>query len=253
VVLLLALLLRFPALAAGGVEHVQDHVALFQADQYRTMEDRLGELSKNTGFEVFLEAQKIEDGDEFSELAERLFEDHVQALGHYRVALILIGVDRKSGRGMVGTNLGAGLFQVLTKEQAADLFLSQDEPFSAERILEGVDRLSSRLEEWHALKAVVNKDLFEETPRSWHQRFGVRFYPILGLVLLGIWLAWSSWRSRQCPLCGEKLRVRVRIGGPGGGAVRTAKCFECGHVEKRRFERWSWFDVFFRGRGTPDR
>lgn len=250
--LLLALWIPAALVAAQGVEHVRDRVALFSDEQVHQMEDRLVRLSQETTFEVLIDTRRIEEGDHFSEVAEQVFEDIVQALGHYRVALVLIGIDRNEGHGMVGTNLGAGLFQVLTREQAADLFLAEGEAFSPERITDGVERLAARLDEWHALKTEAGEDYQGRTPRAWYQSFGIQFYPVLGVVLLVIWLGWSNWRSRKCPSCGSGLRVRVRLGGPGGAAVRTAKCFECGHVEKRRYERWGWIESIFGGRGTPE-
>lgn len=254
---LLVVLLLAPAAAAGDpLPHLRDEVSLFEHDLVTTMEKRLVELASDTGFEIILQVRAFEGFDEFTPTAEVLFEEVVRDLGHYRVALVLIGIDRTSGRGMVGTNLGAGLFQVMSREQVADLFLAEGEAFSPERIALGVDRLASKLEEYHSLRAAAgNKDLFPSETQAWHQRFGVRFYPVVVLVLLGLWFGWSAWRSRICPRCGAAMRTRVRLGGPGGAAVRTAKCFECGHVQKRRWEaggrRWPSRGSN-RSRGTPE-
>jgi len=250
----LLLALAVASLAQAPARFVRDQVGLFTGEQVGQMERRLGELERETGFAAFVEARSFEGFEGFTQEADRVFEEIVERAGHYRVALVLIGIDRETRRGMVGTNLGAGLYQVMTREAAADLFLAEGEAFSAERIGEGVDRLASKLEEWHSLREAETREIFGKEPRSWHQRLGVPFYPILGVGLLVLWAAaWAAWRSRACPGCGAALRVRVRWGGPGGTAVRTAKCFECGHVEKNRFERRPWLaSGRGRRRGTPE-
>lgn len=185
-------------------------------------------------------------------MSRRAFEDLVREVGHPKVALVLIGLDRTANRGMVGTNLGLGLDDILTRKEAADLFLAEGEEFSPSRLRVGVDRLASRLEEWSRRTRARQEDLFPEAERRWYQRLGVPLVPFLALGLFGVFAAWRAWRAKLCPSCGAVMRTRVRLGGPGGGAVRTRKCFECGHVTKQRYDRWGAGKTRRARRGTPE-
>lgn len=230
--------------------HVQDHVQLFDPAVRQAMELRLATLEQETGFAIFLEARPFQGFEEFTPATEQAFEELIESQAHYRVALVLLGVDREAGRGMVGTNLGAGLHHILSREQAADLFLADGERFSVERIQEGLERLASRLEEWHSTTR-GQEDVFSEDPGPGGGLPLAQLYPLVLVAALGIFAVWRAWRAKLCPMCGASMRTRVRLGGPGGAAVRTRKCFDCGHVKKERFETWSR-RASRRNRGTPE-
>lgn len=248
--LLIALALLAGAVTLRATPHVLDEVQLFDPTALQAMEQRLTTLEKETGFAVYLQARAFHGFEDFTPATEQRFEELIEALGHYRVALVLLGVDREGGRGMVGTNLGAGLHHILSREQAADLFLADGERFSVERIQEGLERLASKLEEWHTTTA-GQQDVFTEDPGSGGGLPLVQFYPLILVVAVGLFFGWRAWRAKLCPMCGSSMRTRVRLGGPGGAAVRTRKCFECGHVKKERFDTWSRKGSR-RNRGTPE-
>jgi hypothetical protein len=248
--ILIAALCLLAASPGRAASHVRDEVQLFDPASLDAMELRLAALERDTGFAVYLEARAFQGFEEFTPATERTFQELIERLGHYRVALVLLGVDREAGRGMVGTNLGAGLHHILSREQAADLFLADGERFSVERIQEGLERLASRLEEWHSTTR-GQEDVFAEDPDTGGGFPVAHLYPLLIIVVLGIFATWRAWRAKLCPMCGSSMRTRVRIGGPGGAAVRTRKCFDCGHVKKERFESWSRRGSR-RNRGTPE-
>lgn len=231
---------------------VRDTVGLFAPAEVASMVSRLRTLAAETGFEVRLVTRDFRGFDGFGKIAEDLFEAEVSRLGHYRMALVLIGVDRNAGKGMVGTNLGAGLYQVMSREEAGDLFLAEGEPFSPARIRVGIDRLAARLEEWHTMTRMATEKLFPKKRRPWYHRFGVHFYPILALAALALGGLVALWRSRYCPSCGAEVKARVRFGGPGGVAVRTVKCFACGWIRKRRYEPGAGLTAWLPGGGARE-
>ncbi len=214
---------------------VEDELGLFPHADLAAMEERLALLARETGFEVRVSAVECEGFDGFEALAEARFQKALSGLDHYRLALVLIGIDRRAGKGMVGTNLGAGMYQTMSREEAADLFLAEGEGFSWARIRSGVDRLASRLEEVHTILKAPPESLFNEPALAWYRRLGYSSHLLLLGGLLALVLGWMAWRRRHCPGCGKPLRVLVRLGGGRGLATRTAKCLECGFVTRRRY------------------
>lgn len=223
-----------PVPAARG--RVDDRTGLFDEEEIDGMEDRLEQLAAESGFEVRLVAREMRGFEAFAEHSDRLFQEAVGRLGHYRLALVLIAVDRGAGRGMVGTNLGAGLGSAITREEAADLFLSEGEPFSPARIRGGVELLAKRLTEYATMARAAQKRATPEPVDPGYSWNVARLYPVLGFLGALVAGAWWLWRARFCPECGTRLKSRIRLGGPGGMAVRTAKCFDCGYVVKSRYE-----------------
>lgn len=222
------------------VRHIVDETGLFSPNQKAQIEERLETLSQATGVEVFLRARRFDGFESFEDETQKTFAAVLQGLEHYRVALVMIGIDRREGRGMVGTNLGAGLFALMSRDEAADLFLGEGESFSAERIHHGVDRFASSVEQWYEVAKQGNPSdkAWTPTPRKslLDIRIGFWVYPlVLGLLGLGVF-GLVVYSTRFCPECGRKMRSRVRLGGPGGAMVRTTKCFDCGYVKKRNFE-----------------
>jgi len=223
---------------------VRDEAGIFDAANHAALSALQFRLKSDTGIEIFVVTKSLHNLDDIQLVGFDLFKHLVREVGHYRVILILIGIDSDKGQGIVNTNIGAGVYHVLRKKDCEGLFVAQGELFSPDKIKQGVSFLCNKIR-----TSFVARQIADGTAEIVSVEFqpakepGFRFNAFtialmaFGGVLL-VLLIYGFFKTSKCPRCGSLLRTRVSIVvGTGGSdlARKTYKCFTCGYVKVRTF------------------
>ena len=195
-------------------------------------------LRNETGVELFLLSSVVSSLDDVEVLAYDLFKSLVREVGHYKVILVLVAIDRNEGQGTVSTNLGAGVYHLLDKEDCEGLFVRDGESFTPEGLKQGIAFLRQRIEDAVAERkkadVVTGQVARDETSFGFHWGYGLAALLLIILAVLGYFYGLA--RSK-CPRCGSELKTKVNIVvGTGGSdlARKTYKCFNCGYTRRRK-------------------
>ncbi len=229
---------------SADVIFLRDGAGVFDAASYEEVKQALENLYVDTGVEVYVLTEVLKNLDEIELYAYERFKQIVKERGHYRIVLVFIGVDPVRTRLSISTNLGAGVYHLISTSDVEGLFsLGKGERFSCAVIVRGLERLARKI---HSTSMRLKRKGTVPVTRGWFRRaVGGRVVEVL--VLLSILLAgvvWYVWyRDRYCPRCGARLRRNVTLMGRGAWgegerrrfAVKTVKCFECGYTARRRF------------------
>lgn len=210
--------------------YIRDDAQVFPAavtaDLTRTIQSLAGKA------DIFIVTKVIEDMALFDQASQAAFKEIVDEVNHYRVVVVFIAYNADRDRGIVSTNLGYGVWHILTKKDCENLFGKDDAALTVEGIKSGVERLVSTILEYHkghpdspAAPAFTGlQNLAQNLPRVL----------LLGAVIIG--LVWVWRRGSNCPKCGAPLKTRVSISmvtRTGRMAKKTFKCFRCGYTRRQ--------------------
>ena len=222
----------------GGAVLVRDEAGLFDAPLHSQLRLQLLKLRRATGIELFLVTRVVESLEEVEVVAYDLFKSLVREVGHYKVILVLVAIDRKKGQGTVSTNLGAGVYHLVDRKDCEGLFVREGQAFSPEGVKQGMAFLCGRIETAVAERKkadLVTGNVTEIPEDGFWGRWG---YFVLAAILavLGLFGYFYFVGRTTCPRCGAELKTKVNIVvGTGGSdlARKTYKCFKCGYTRRR--------------------
>ena len=227
-----------PFVAEGGAVLVRDEAGLFDAPLHSQLRLQLLKLRRSTGIELFLVTRVVNALEEVEVVAYDLFKSLVREVGHYKVILVLVAIDRKKGQGTVSTNLGAGVYHLVDRKDCEGLFVREGQAFSPEGVKQGMAFLCGRIETAAAERRkadLVTGNVTEQPDESFLGKWGL-FIAISVLALLGLFGYFYIVGRTTCPRCGAELKTKVNIVvGTGGSdlARKTYKCFKCGYTRRR--------------------
>jgi len=222
----------------GGAVLVRDEAGLFDAPLHSQLRLLLLRLRRSSGIECFLVTRVIGSLDQVEVTAYDLFKALVNEVGHYKVILVLIAIDRVKGQGTVSTNLGAGVYHLVEQKDCEGLFVREGQAFSPDGIKQGLTFRCERLESAHVARQradLVTGNATEPPGGGFVARWGLVLLTLGSVVLVGGAYLYLAGRT-TCPRCGAELKTRVNIVyGTGGSdlARKTYKCFKCGYTKRR--------------------
>ena len=223
-----------PAPRASGARpaenYIRDDAQVFPAAVTAALTRTIQSLEGKA--DIFIVTKVIEDMALFDQSSQAAFKEIVDEVNHYRVVVVFIAYNGDRDRGIVSTNLGYGVWHILTKKDCENLFGKDDAALTVEGIKSGVERLVNTISEYHkghpdspAAPAFTGLDnLTRNLPR------------VLVLVAVVIGLVWFWRRGANCPKCGAPLKTRVSISmatRTGRMAKKTFKCFRCGYTRRQ--------------------
>jgi hypothetical protein len=183
--------------------------------------------------ELFVVTKVIDDMALFDQASQAAFKDIVDEVNHYRVIVVFIAYNSARDRGIVSTNLGYGVFHILTAKDCQNLFGNGDVPLTFDAIKTGVEKLVSIITDYHKR----NPDSPQAPVFTGLDNFlrnGPRALAAMLVLLAGAWF-WR--RGSNCPKCGAPLKTRVSISlattRTGRMAKKTYKCFRCGYTRRQ--------------------
>lgn len=237
-----------------GSRFVLDRAEFFPADRRGSLELRLADVAERTGRSIFVITQGVTRFEGFGEYSRVVFREIFRKIDHSRFFLVLIGFDRRNGRGTVSVSLGERVVNVVGQAEHRSLiehFVKPGETFTVDRAVGGIDHLVGLMEAYQrdqeavARRMDVEEGLFTRL-RHWA---GSHVFLLLGLALLAMAGLWMALRELYCPSCWSPLRTSVHIvfrpKQGGRRARKTYKCFHCGYVRQANL----WPSFF--GRATP--
>jgi len=217
---------------------VRDEAGLFDATLHSEVRLQLLGLKRETAVSLFLVTRIVPSLDDVEVIAYDLFRSLVRAEGHYKIILILVAIDPKTGQGTVSTNLGAGVYHLLDRKDCEGLFVREGEQFSPEGVRQGISFLKTKIE--NAFARGRRADVAAGNKMNPHElSFLAQWGWVLilaGSMMLVLVVIYASGRKPKCPRCGEELKTKVNVVfGTGGSdlARKTFKCFKCGYVKRR--------------------
>jgi hypothetical protein len=199
--------------------------------------------------DVFIVTKVLEDMGLFDQASQAAFKEIVDEVNHYRVVVVFIAYNRDRDHGIVSTNLGYGVWHILTRKDCEDLFGKEDVALTIEGIKSGVEKIVGIIAEYHrknpdspAAPAFTGLDnLTRNGPRAL-----AAFVVIMSLI-------WFWRRGSKCPKCGAPLKTRVSISigatRTGRMAKKTYKCFRCGYTRRQSLVPTGYSDA--ETRATP--
>lgn len=210
--------------------YIRDDAQVFPAAVTATLTRTIQSLEGKA--DIFIVTKVIEDMALFDQASQAAFKEIVDEVNHYRVVVVFIAYNADRDRGIVSTNLGYGVWHILTKKDCENLFGKDDAALTVDGIKNGVERLVSTIAEYHkghpdspsAPAFTGLENLSRNLPRLL----------ILGGVVVG--LIWFWRRGANCPKCGAPLKTRVSISmatRTGRMAKKTFKCFRCGFTRRQ--------------------
>ena len=213
-----------------GENFIRDDAQVFPAAVTAALTRTIQSLEGKA--DIFIVTKVLEDMALFDQASQASFKEIVDEVNHYRVVVVFIAYNGERDRGIVSTNLGYGVWHILSKKDCENLFGKDDAALTVDGIKSGVERLVNVISEYHkthpdspAAPAFTTVDNLVRT--------GVRVL-ILGVVVLG--LVWFWRRGANCPKCGAPLKTRVSISmatRTGRMAKKTFKCFRCGYTRRQ--------------------
>lgn len=221
---------RAPATARPNENYIRDDAQVFPAAVTAQLTRTIQSLEGKA--DIFIVTKVIEDMALFDQASQAAFKEIVDEVNHYRVVVVFIAYNAERDRGIVSTNLGYGVWHILTKKDCENLFGKDDAALTVEGIKGGVEKLVAHIAEYHkahpdsaTAPAFTGFDnLMRNLPRLL----------VVGVVLLG--LLWFWRRGSNCPKCGAPLKTRVSISmvtRTGRMAKKTYKCFRCGYTRRQ--------------------
>lgn len=212
-------------------DRIQDGAEILTPSSRRDLSRSIARLSGK--IEIFVVSRLLEDLAHFEDASQKAFQEVVRQLDHYRVVVVFIGYSPDKRHGIIGTNLGAGVWNTVTNEQVARLFGEEDSPLGQDTVLLGVEQLVDLLESRAPKNEVEGPSPVFGGLDSAAERLPVA----LVLGLLGAGGFWFYRKNQVCPRCQKTLRTRVTIslnmGDRGRLAKRTSKCFDCGYTRRQ--------------------
>ena len=183
--------------------------------------------------EIFVITRVLGDLRQFESESQAAFRDVVRQTNHYRVVVVFIAYSADKRHGIISTNLGAGIWNVITADECQGLFGNEEAPLTIDLVVNGVESLVNLFEAYEAAHPNTAGspyyDGFDILARRLPATLIVLFLSAGSLMLYK--------RGRRCPRCGSPLKSRVSVSlmrGPGGRiAKKTSKCFSCGYSKRK--------------------
>ena len=210
---------------------VRDDAQVLSAGVTAAINQRVAGLGGKA--DIFVITRLLEDMALFDQASQSTFKEIIREVDHYRVIVIFIAYNRDRERGIISTNLGHGVWYIVSKTECEEAFGKEDVPLTGESIRDGVARLADHIERYHrtqpgapAAPTLVGLDPF------------FKVVPVLlGVIACGGVVWWLARRGSSCPNCGAPLKTRVSISfalAPTGRvAKKTYKCFRCGYSRRK--------------------
>lgn len=231
-----------------GSRFVLDRAEFFPAERRNALEIRLADVAERTGRSIFVVTQAVTRFEGFGEYSRVVFREVFRKVDHSRFFLVLIGFDRRNGRGTVSVSLGERVVNVVGQAEHQSLiehFVKPGETFTVDRAIAGIDHLVGLIEAYHRDQQAVSRRMDVEEGFFTRVKNWVFAHPLLivGAVLLVLGALWLALRELYCPSCWAPLRTSVHIvfrpNQGGRRARKTYKCFHCGYV--RQANLWPSF------------
>lgn len=184
--------------------------------------------------EIFVVTKVLDDMSLFDQASQATFKEIVREVSHYRVIVVFIAYSRDRAHGIISTNLGAGVWHIVPRQECEELFGNSEAALTVDRVQTGVDFLVAKILAHHRSQPVTASGPgLLATVTQWLSR------PALWLALalmLGVGVLFAR-RVPMCPGCHAPLKTRVSIGlGVGNSsrsAKKTLKCFRCGYSRRQ--------------------
>jgi uncharacterized membrane protein YgcG len=211
--------------------YVRDDAQVFPAAVTAALTRKVQSLEGKA--DIFIVTSVLEDMALFDQASQSAFKQIVDEVNHYRVVVVFIAYNRDREHGIVSTNLGYGVWHVLSKKDCEDLFGKEDAALTVEGIRSGVEKLVSLISDYHRR----NPDSPSAPAFTGLENLARNLPRVLLVVLLGGGAFWFWRRGSSCPKCSAPLKTRVSISlgatRTGRMAKKTYKCFRCGYTRRQ--------------------
>jgi hypothetical protein len=215
----------------GAGNFVRDDAQVLPANVTATLTRKIRALSGKA--DIFICTKLLDDMSLFDQASQATFRDILREVNHYRVIVIFIAYNRDRDHGIISTNLGHGIWHIVSKQDCEQLFGKEDAALTVEGIQSGVNRLV------HIIKAYYENQPGSAAAPSFTGGDNLAHrlpFIAVGVIILGAALYFRK-RGSKCPVCGAALKTRVSISLAGGAsgriAKKTFKCFRCGYSHRQ--------------------